>query len=71
MIHEAFTISEIARRYYLKKTGENLDKETARKRWNMTRITDLTVLNKVFADIFKEQKKMLKKKAKMLKKKAN
>lgn len=60
MIHEAFTVSEIARRYYLKKTGEDLSKEVARNRWRMTRNPDKDILNRVIDEIYKEQKKALK-----------
>ena len=59
MIHEAFTISEIARRYYKLKTGEDILKEVARSRWRMTRNPDLKILNKVIDIIYKEQKEKL------------
>lgn len=59
MIHSAYITSEIARRYYLKKTGEVLSRETARSRWRMTRNPDKDILKKVFEEISKEQNKLL------------
>lgn len=58
MIHEAFTQSEIARRYYLEK-GESLSRQEAANRWRMLRHPDKDVLKKVIGDIVKEQKKLI------------
>lgn len=61
MIHEAFNKSEVVKRYYLLKTGEEIDGQTAVNRWRMLRQPDKKVLNKVIADIAKEQKNIIKK----------
>lgn len=58
MIHEAFTQSEIARRYYLEK-GERLSRQEAANRWRMLRKPDKDVLKKVIGDVVREQKKLL------------
>jgi hypothetical protein len=59
MIIDAYNTSEIARRYYLLKTGESLSREQARNRWKMTRNPDKKILNKVFTEVLKEQKAMI------------
>lgn len=59
MIHEAFQISEVARRYFELK-GEQLTKPEAYNRWRMVRNPDLKLLNKAVDQIYKEQKKKLK-----------
>lgn len=59
MIHEAYNKSEIVRRYFELK-GEKLTKQEAANRWRMIRNVDLDVLEKVFSQINKEQKKLLK-----------
>lgn len=51
--------TEIAVRYYKLKTGENLDRELARKRWAMTKNPDEKILKKVLDGILKEQKKKM------------
>ncbi len=50
----------IAQRYFKYKTGEDLEKEVARKRWDMTRNPDPLMLKKVIKDIAKEQVKKIK-----------
>jgi hypothetical protein len=59
MIHEAYSTSYIAKRYYEKATGESLDKKDAYNRWRMLRHPDKTILKKVIDEIYKEQKKDL------------
>jgi hypothetical protein len=59
MIIDAYNTSEIARRYYLKKTGEDLTREQARNRWKMTRNPDTAIIKKVLDEVLREQKKLL------------
>jgi hypothetical protein len=59
MIIDAYNTSEIARRYYLKKTGEDLTREQARNRWKMTRNPDTAIVKKVLDEVLREQKKLL------------
>lgn len=60
IIHEAYSKSEIARRYYKEYTGEELTNQEAANRWRMLRNPDVKILKKVNDQIHKEQKKMLK-----------
>ena len=60
MIHNAYDKSEVARRYYLLKTGEDISKATAFNRWRMLRVPDKKVLKEVLEQIAKEQKVMMK-----------
>lgn len=60
MIHEAFSKSEIAKRYYALKTGEKLTNKEAANRWRMLRNPDMDALQKVIDGVIKEQKKLLK-----------
>lgn len=60
MIHEAFSKSEIAKRYYALKTGEKLANKEAFNRWRMLRNPDMDVLKKVIEEVVKEQKKLMK-----------
>lgn len=59
MIHEAFTKSEIAKRYYSLR-GIELAKEPARKRFILDKNIDKKLILIVINSIYKEQKKMLK-----------
>ena len=59
MIHPAFYKSEIARRYYLAKTGEDLPLKVAMNRWRMTTNIDKKILSKVINRVLKEQERLL------------
>lgn len=58
MIHEAYSKSYIARRYFALK-GEKLTNTEAYNRWKMTRKPDKIILSKVFAQIYIEQQNLL------------
>lgn len=60
MIHEAFSKSEIAKRYYALKTGEKLTNQEAANRWRMLKNPDPLILTKVFNAVNKEQARLLK-----------
>lgn len=59
MIHEAYSKSEIAKRYYKEATGEDLTNQEAVNRWRMLRNPDVKILKKVNDQIHKEQNKLL------------
>lgn len=59
MIHEAYKISVVARRYYREATGEQLTNQEAVNRWRMLRNPDMKILKMVNDMIHKEQKKLL------------
>lgn len=61
MIHKALRVSEVAKRYYKKKSPKKkYETEQARKQfWQEPKI-DILVLKQVIDEIFTEQNKMLK-----------
>lgn len=61
MIHEAYTKTEIALRYYnITHPERNYTRHYAVKQWNQDKNIDLKVLKSVIRDIFQEQIKLLK-----------
>lgn len=64
MIHEAFTRSQVAFRYYKGKNPERkYTIEAAKKQFNQDVNIDLKIIRKVILRIFAEQKELLKKAA--------
>ena len=61
MIHEVYKKAQIARRYYKLKTGEELESEFARKRFEKDKNIDDSLLKKVFSMVNEEQRALLKK----------
>lgn len=59
MIHEAFTKSEVAKRYF-DLMGQNISRDQARKNFHQDKKIDRVVLKKVIDEIYKEQLKKLK-----------
>lgn len=59
-VHEAIRISRFAQLYYKLKTGEVLDSDTARNRFNSTKHKDLSICDQVNNLIYAEQKEMIK-----------
>jgi hypothetical protein len=68
MIHNAYDKSEVARRYYLLKTGEEIDKATAFNRWRMLRAPDLKILDEVRKQLTKEWSNEIREAKKLAKK---
>ncbi len=61
-LHEAFTVTEIALRYYKKVHPErNYSRHYAIKQWRQDKNIDQSVVEKVILKIFDEQKQLLKK----------
>jgi hypothetical protein len=58
MIHEAYSKSYIAQRYFALK-GEKLTTAEAYNRWKMIRKPDKLLLSKIFAQIYIEQQNLL------------
>lgn len=59
MIHPAYNTSEIARRYYLKSTGELLTRQEAANRWRKTNV-DKKILREILKEIALEADKEIK-----------